>query len=207
MDEEKAVLEFFAQAENLPLALSVANQIDAMRAQMNSRFWQDLKQRIDALLGKHAPDWQTEIIEDRSDAKLLLGLQCKLRKAQPNCLFPMLEQQHMGGKWRIFFGLMWQGTPTPAELSLHAVVRLRQALYDAGFKSNEHFIAWRWTDFYPRHSNFLLDYAKQPGKLLDEAEGLFRTLLPDQSELISQANASLKAAPTIITLVPKEQNN
>ncbi len=187
MNEEKAVLEFFSQAENLPLALSVAHQIDAMREQMNSRFWQDLKQRIDALPGR--PDWQTEIIEDRNAARLQLGLQCKLRKAQQSSLFPILEQQHTGGTWRIFFGLMWQNTPAPGQLSLPAVARLKQALHDAGFKSNEHFIAWRWTDFYPRRSDFLLSYAQQPEKLLDEVELVF--CMPDHLELINEANAEL----------------
>ena len=187
MNEEKAVLEFFAQAENLPLALSVAHQMDAMREQMNSRFWQDLKQRIDALHGRHALEWQTEIIEDHNAARLHLGLRCKLRKAQPNSLFPMLEQQHMGGTWRIFFGLMWQNTP--AQLSLPAVARLKQALHEAGFKSNEHFIAWRWTDFYPRRSDFLMRYAREPEKLLGEVESAF--CMPDHFELINEANAEL----------------
>ena len=31
MNEEQAVLDFFAQTENLPLALSVADQVDATR--------------------------------------------------------------------------------------------------------------------------------------------------------------------------------
>lgn len=188
MNEEKAVLEFFSQAENLPLALSVAHQMDAMREQMNSRFWQDLKQHIDALPGK-SEEWQTEIIEDRNSADMLVGLRCKLRKAQANSLFPMLEQQHMGGTWRIFFGLMWQSTPTPAELSLPEVARLKPALHDAGFKSNEHFIAWRWTDFYPRRSDFLLRYAREPEKLLNEIESAF--CMPDHFELVNEANAEL----------------
>ena len=183
MNEEKAVLEFFAQAENLPLALSVAHQMDAMREQMNSRFWQDLKQRIDALPGRS--EWQTEIIEDRNSADMLVGLQCKLRKAQLNSLFPVLEQQHIGSTWRIFFGLMWQGTPA----QLPAVARLKQALHEAGFKSNEHFIAWRWTDFYPRRSDFLMRYAREPEKLLNEVESAF--CMPDHFELINEANAEL----------------
>jgi hypothetical protein len=111
MNEEKAVLDFFAKPENLPLGLSVAGQMDVIREQMNSRFWQDLQHRIDTQSVQHAPEWQTQITEDRNAADMLVGLQCKLREPQSHCLFPMLEQQYLGGTWRIFFGLMWQSPP------------------------------------------------------------------------------------------------
>ena len=42
-NEEQAVLDFFAQKENLPLALSVAEQADGMRLQLNHAFWLSLR--------------------------------------------------------------------------------------------------------------------------------------------------------------------
>lgn len=193
MNEEKAVLEFFAQAENLPLALSVANQMDTMREQMNSRFWHELQKKLDILFCEHAPEWQTQLTEDRNAADMLVGLQCKLREPQTFCLFPMLEQQYTGGNWRIFFGLMWQGTPTMEQLALPEVSQLKKVLGDAGFKHNETFLAWQWTDFYPRGRDFLLRFAKQPEQLLTELESTFKALSLDQRALINQANAALKA--------------
>ena len=36
MNEEQAVLDFFSQNENLPLGLSVAEQMDKIREQINN---------------------------------------------------------------------------------------------------------------------------------------------------------------------------
>ncbi len=200
MNEEKAVLEFFSQTENLPLALSVAGQMDVIREQMNSRFWQELSQKLDILFYEHAPEWQAQVTEDRNTAGMLVGLQCKLREPQTLCIFPMLEQQYTGGNWRIFYGLMWQGTPTIAQLSLPEVSQLKKALGDAGFKHNENFLAWQWTDCYPRGRDFLLRFAKQPEQLLTELESTFKALSLDQRALISQANAALKNMPASMSI-------
>ena len=48
MNEEQAVLDFFAQTENLPLGLSVAEQMDRLREQMNNRLWLELLPRLNA---------------------------------------------------------------------------------------------------------------------------------------------------------------
>ncbi len=192
MNEKNAVLDFFAQPENLPLGLSVAEQMDEIRERMNSQFWKNFNRQVDSLLSRHAPEWQAHAIEDRNAAEMLVGLQCKLGKPQTLCLFPMLEQQYLGGNWRIFYGLMWQGAPTVGQLALPAVSQLKQVLSGAGYKSNENFLAWQWTNFYPRRSDFLQRYALQPEKLLDEVESVFRKLPLD---LIGQANAALKDAP------------
>lgn len=193
MNEEKTVLEFFARTDNLPLALSVASQMDVIREQMNSRFWHELQKKLDTLFYEHAPEWQTQVTEDRNTADMLVGLQGKLREPQALCLFPMMEQQYIGGTWRIFYGLMWQGTPTMEHLP--AASQLKKVLGDAGFKNNENFLAWQWTDFYPRSRDFLLRFALQPEQLISELESLFRRLSLDQRALINQANAALKGAP------------
>jgi hypothetical protein len=200
MNEEKAVLDFFAKPENLPLGLSVAGQMDVIREQMNSRFWQDLQHRIDTLSVQHAPEWHPLVTEDRNAADMLVGLQCKLREPQSHCLFPMLEQQYLGGNWRIFFGLMWQSPPTKEQLALPAITALKQNLSGAGFKHNENFIAWQWTNFHPRRSEFLLRYSQQPEKLLCEVESIFSALLIEYREHITSANAALQAVPPSMTV-------
>lgn len=198
MNEEQAVLEFFAKPENLSLGLSVSEQMDAIREQMNSRFWNALQLRLGAAL--QDTEWQTQVTEDRNAAEVLVGVQCKLREAQSLCLFPMLEQQYLGGTWRIFFGLMWQASPTAEQAALPAIARLKQQLADAGFKNNENFLAWQWTNFHPRRSGFLLRYVQQPEKLLDEVESIFNTLLTDQLSLLASANAALKEVPRSMTI-------
>lgn len=195
MNEAQAVLDFFAKTENLPLGLSVAEQMDGIRERLNSSFWQALQQRLNAFFSIKSPKWQAHVTEDRNAAEVLVGLQCKLSTQQALCLFPMLEQQYLGGSWRIYMGLMWQSPPTPEQLALHAVVSLKQAMTDAGFGHNDNFLAWQWTRQYPRRSDFLLRYSRHPEKLLDEMEELFGSLLIAHREQIAAANDALKDAP------------
>jgi len=196
MNEEQAVLEFFSQAENFPLGLSVAEQMDDLRKQMNNRFWQELLAQLKALINEHGLAWRVEATEDKNALDSLVGLHCTISTEQPLNLRPMMEQQYLGGVWRIYFGLMWSAAPTPEQLRLPAVSSLKTSLQKAGFKSNENFLAWQWTAFYPLRKDFLLRYAQQPEKLLSDIEAIFKTLLIEHLMSIEQANAALKTAPS-----------
>jgi hypothetical protein len=200
MNEETAVLDFFAKNENLPLGLSVAEQMDEIRTEINSTFWRTLQTRLNSLVKQQAADWEACVIEDRNAAEVLVGVQCKLHPVQPLYLFPMLEQQYLGGVWRIFFGLMWNTAPSATQLALPAVAALKHTLVDSGFKTNDAFLAWQWTQLYPRRRDFLLRYSQQPEKLLDEVESLLKRLLTDQRELITAANTELRSAPASMTV-------
>lgn len=199
MNEEQAVLDFFAKPENLPLGLSVAALMDDIRQRINSSFWQALQQRLE-VRHSNAKTWQSELTEDRNATGVAVGLHCRPVTPQEPCLFPMLEQQFQGGVWRIYMGLMWQSTPTPDQLALPAVATLKHTLKEAGFSGNENFAAWQWTRFHPRRSDFLLRYTQDPEKLLDEVESTFNSLLVEQREQIAAANAALKAAPRSMTI-------
>lgn len=197
MNEEQAVLDFFAKEENLPLGLSVAEQMDEIRVQLNSRFWESLQRHIS---NQDTSDWAAETIEDRNAAQVLVGVQFRMKTPQTHCLFPMLEQQFSGGNWRIFFGLMWNTPPSATQLALPAVAELKSALTEAGFKNNENFLAWQWTNFYPRRSDFLLRYTRHTEKLLTEVEAVLHPLLSQHRALIQQANAALQDAPRSMTI-------
>jgi len=195
MNEEQAVLEFFAQAENLPLGLSVAEQMDDLRKQMNNRFWRELPAQLKALINEHGLAWRVDATEDKNAPDSLVGLHCTTSTKQPLYLRPMMEQQYLGGVWRIYFGLMWSAAPTPEQLGLPAVSNLKSSLQKAGFKSNENFLAWQWTAFHPFRKEFLLRYSQQPEKLLSDVEAIFKTLLIEHLMSIEQANTALKTAP------------
>jgi hypothetical protein len=195
MKEEQAVLEFFSQAENLPLGLSVAEQMDLIREQMNTRFWKELRSRINMLISDLGLDWRVELTEERNSPGSLVGLYCITNKEQMLYLSPMMEQQYLGEVWRIYFGLMWSTPATTELLRLPDVIGLKAALQKAGFKSNENFLGWQWTNFHPRRKDFLLRYSKQPEILLAEVEELFIALLSDHSNAIEQIHAASKNTP------------
>jgi hypothetical protein len=191
MNEEQAILDFFSQPENLSLSLSVAEQTDRLRAQLNNRFWQRLLSNLGVLIKEQALSWRAEPTMDKATADSLIGLNCIPLAEQKIYLHPMMEQQYLGGEWRIYFGLMWSAPPTTDQLRSVAVRSLMNSLQTTGFKNNESFLAWQWTKFYPRSRNFLLRFANQPEKLLDEALATLRILLVDHFEAIKHANDSL----------------
>jgi hypothetical protein len=192
MNEEQAILDFFSQTENLPLALTVAEQTDKLREQLNNRLWQELLARFNALIKEHELAWRVELTEDKNAPDSLVGLHFAYQTEQQLYLRPMMEQQYLGGEWRVYFGLIWSAPPAPDQLGLAHVSNLKASLQKAGFKSNESFLAWQWTVFHPRRKDFLMSYARQPEKLLDDVVAIFGTLLIDHREEIERANEVLK---------------
>jgi hypothetical protein len=192
MNEEQAILDFFALPENLPLGLSVAEQMDKLREQMNNRLWLNLQSRLENLSGEHGLAWHLEPTEYRDAPDCLVGLHCDAGSEQVLSLLPMVEQQYLGGEWRIYYGLMWSATPSPEQLGIVAVKSLKTSLQNAGFKNNERFLAWQWTPFHPRRKDFLMRYAHRPEQLLDEMELILKKLLIDYGSAIAHANEMIR---------------
>ena len=192
MNEEQAILEFFAKTENLSLGLCVAEQMDKLREQMNNRFWMELLSRLETLIEEQGLTLHFEPTEDRNAPDYLVGLHCSTGTEQSPCLLPIVEQQYLGGDWRIYFGLMWSSAPSREQLGVAAVSSLRTSLKKAGYKSNENFLAWQWTLLYPRRKDFLLRYAYRPGQVLDEMESILKKLLIDHGTAITQVNEALR---------------
>ncbi len=195
MNEEQAVLDFFAKTENLPLALTVAEQVDRQREQLNNSLWLALQLRLKALCDEYQIAWTIKVTEDKNVPGNLVGLHGDLRIAQPLYLRPMIEQQNLGGDLRIYFGLMWSTAPSPEQLALPDISTLKEALQKSHFKTNESFLGWQWTTFHPRRKDFLLRYSKHPQSVVDEMTKTLQKLLLDFNEAINHANAALQHTP------------
>lgn len=200
MKEEQAVLDFFSKMENLPLALSVAEQTDLIRERLNSDFWSDLTSHVSGMIKRHGLAWHIATTEDRNSLDNLVGFHCNLDTDQQVYIRPMMEQQNLGKGMQIYFGLMWSGKPTPDHLALPAVAALREALAKDGYQDNESFLAWQWTKLYPRSKSFLLRYHQKPEVLLSEIEAVLERLMLPHDKLIAQANAALSSAPRSMTI-------
>jgi hypothetical protein len=201
MNEEQAVLNFFAQKENLSLALSVANQVDETRQKLNNDFWLALSERIVA----NTPEWRTSTTEDRNATECLVGLYLQPETEQKLYLRPMLEQQYLGDTLRIYYGLMWSAVPTLEQKQLSDIKTLHNTFQEAGFKSNESFLAWQWTSYYPRNMDFLLRFSTTADALLNEASGLIQNLLVTHRDALHFANSALRessrsAAISVVSL-------
>lgn len=188
MNEEQAVLNFFAQKENLPLALSVANQVDGTRQKLNNDFWLALSERIVA----NTSEWRILTTEDRNATECLVGLYLQPETEQKLYLRPMLEQQYLGDTLRIYYGLMWSAVPTLEQKQLGAIKTLHNTFQETGFKSNESFLAWQWTSYYPRNMDFLLRFSTTADALLNEAAGLIQNLLVTHRDALHFANTALR---------------
>ena len=197
MSEQRAVLDFFAKTENLSLALAVADQTDSLREQLNTRFWSQL---ISQLADTLAPHWRISATEDRNAADSLVGFYCTPLNDQPICLRPMMEQQNLGKGLQIYLGLMWSSAPTPEHLALPAVKALAELMSAQGLKGNANFLAWQWTQLYPRRKDFLLRYNAHAEVVINEAEALLQKLIFSQQTAIAAANLQLAAAPRSMTI-------
>lgn len=195
MNEEQAVLDFFSQEENLPLALIAADHFDAIRLRLNNAFWLALRERLDAWLTQQALPWSTQPTEDRNNDECLVGLHLQPKGEQHLFLRPFMEQQFLGDNYRIFHGLMWNTMPDTSKKALPEVEALRTRLDDAGLKHSDSFLAWQWLPWHPRRRDFLLRFISRRDEMLDEALRPWQILLLEYGEQLNSANLALNEAP------------
>ena len=200
MNEEHSVLNFFSQEENLPLALIAAEHLDGIRLQHNNRFWKTLRERLDALIAQSALPWRSELTEDRNSEDCLVGLRLEPLFNQRTFLRPFMEQQLLGERYRIYYGLMWNTAPEPAQKNLTAVETLHAHLGTAGFKHSDSFLAWQWSPWYPRRKDFLLRFSTRQDELMQEAMRPWHALLEEFGEPLRLANLALSEAPRSATI-------
>ena len=200
MNEEDAVLHFFSQAENLPLALIAAEHLDSLRLQLNNRFWKELQIPLEELLTQGNFPWRSEFTEDRNSEDCLVGLHLEPRAEQRSFLRPFMEQQLLGEHYRIYYGLMWNVAPEPAQKSLSEVNALQIRLNKSGFKQSDSFLAWQWSPWYPRRKDFLLRLSSKPEELYKDTLQPWQALLETYGEHLQQANLALNQAPRSATV-------
>lgn len=201
MNDEQAVLDFFAQEENLPLALIAAEHLDAIRLRLNNDFWRLLGQRLDALVARHSLPWASKLTEDRNNDDCLVGLHLNPLAGNRIFLRPFMEQQFIGGGYRIYHGLMWSAAPEPAQKTLSAVAALGDSMLQAGFKQGDNFFAWQWLPWHPRRRDFLLRFSADRERLVEEALRPWEALLLASGEQLRLANLALgNPAATAISL-------
>jgi hypothetical protein len=194
-DEEQAVLQFFSQEENLPLALAVAETVDGIRLRMNNTFWLKLRERFVELLESRQLPWAVEMTEDRNSPETVVGLYLFPLPESPLFLRLMMEQQYLGENLRIYYGVMWNNAPPPDKANIHEINMLHDALQSDGFKSNTNFLAWNWTQYHPRRRDFLQRFASDADGLLNEACGILSHFLIKHGEALNAANSALRGTP------------
>ena len=195
MNEQQAVLDFFAQEENLPLALITAEHLDAIRLRLNNEFWLALRERLENWLKQQALPWSTEPTEDRNNEDCLVGLHLQPAAEQRVFLRPFMEQQFLGDNYRVFYGLMWNAAPDAAKKILPAVESLRASLGDAGLKHSDSFLAWQWLPWHPRRGDFLSRFISRRDGLLNDALQPWQALLEEYGEQLKLANLALNEVP------------
>ncbi len=193
MNEEQSVLDFFSKEENLPLALIAAEHLDSIRLRLNNEFWHQLQERLDALLAQYDLPWTSELTEDRNTENCLVGLHLQPTSGAHIFLRPFMEQQFTGGGYRVYYGLIWSGSPAAAQKSLPALAALGEELERDGFKQGDNFFAWQWLPWHPRRRDFLLKFSGNRDKLLDEAMQPWQYLLLACGDQLRQANLALDA--------------
>jgi hypothetical protein len=195
MNEEQAVLDFFAKPENLPLALIAAEHLDTVRRDLNNAFWLSMEAGLHALLAKHTLPWTCSLTEDRNAKNCLVGLSLQPTSNSRVFLRPFMEQQFTGDEYRIYHGLMWNETPDAAQKILPAVTALGETLQQAGFRQGDNFLAWQWLPWHPRRRDFLTNFGMHRETFMQEAMRPWHNLLIDLREQLQLANLALGNSP------------
>jgi hypothetical protein len=195
MNEEQTVLEFFSLEENLPLALIAAEHLDGLREDHNNKFWDTLNKRLNDWLTDESLPWHSDLTQDRNSESMLVGLHLDPSTEQRIFLLPFMEQQLMGNHYRIYYGLMWNATPEPAQLKLPAVELLRSRMKTIGFKDSDSFLAWQWSPWYPRRKDFLMRFSTKRDELITETFQPWQALLQEFGEQLRLANIALNESP------------
>lgn len=200
MNDEQAVLEFFARKENLPLALIAAEHLDEIRRDINNQFWQVMQAQLDELLRSHGLPWASKLAEDRNTEDCLVGLYLEPQQPARVFLRPFMEQQHIGDGYRIYYGLQWNATPDPAQNALPAVTALSSSLQEAGFKQGDNFFGWQWLPWHPRRRDFLMKFGMHPERFLPDMMAPWQQLVLAWGEELRFANQALADAASSSTV-------
>jgi len=205
MNEEQAVLDFFAQEENVPLALIAAEHLDAIRLRLNNQFWQLLGEQLTALLTEQALPWTAKQTDDRNVDDCQVGLHLEPTEEGRIFLRPFMEQQFIGNDYRIFHGLMWSGPAEIAQKALPPVSALSTLLQEQGFKQGDNFFAWQWLPWHPRRRDFLMEFHTRRDQLLADALKPWHYLLVSCGPQLQAANEALRAPTSNATSISLDQ--
>ncbi len=195
MNEEQTVLDFFSRDENLALALIAAEHLDGLRLKHNNLFWEIMHQKLSAFMTLQSLPWRSELTEDRNCEGTLVGIHLEPVVEQRTFLRPFMEQQLMGNDYRIYYGLMWNTAPEPAQMHLPAVETIRSRMSAVGFKDSDSFLAWQWSPWYPRRKDFLLRLSNKRDELIQAAMQPWEGMLNEYGAGLRLANISLSETP------------
>ena len=200
MNEEQAVLEFFARKENLPLALIAAEHLDGLRRDLNNQFWKVMHAQLDSLVKSRSLPWVAQLTEDRNAEDCLVGVYLEPTQSSRVFLRPFMEQQYIGEGYRIYHGLMWNTTPDAAQKALPAVAALSASMQEAGFKEGDNFFGWQWLNWHPRRRDFLMRFGIPTEQSLADMMQPWEQLVLVWGEQLQAANTALAQGPTSTTI-------
>ena len=117
MDYQEQILNFLQQPENLPVALEVARQVEALRPHMHRLFWDDISHAINTRLSQSSfPDrWAISSAGDFDRPYRNLTIRSRIvPDSFKGSILVVGLIQHRPPSYQLQYGLLWSPKDRPA---------------------------------------------------------------------------------------------
>lgn len=196
MDYERAVIDFLAQPENLPVALEIAKQVEQTKNHLQIQFWHmfrdDMQKRLQEV--DSTENWRALLTPD-SDL-LTAYTQCNIRYglggAKPLFLDVTLEAGPPKWDRVLIYGLRWSQNQ-PVSPNLPTLTQLVHIMTDSGvtFNSSQWWLMYVHMETRLRNDAFLVDFASNPELMIEEIGDIVWGLFQAVSKPLADVNQEL----------------
>ena len=190
MDYKEPILDFLQQPENLPLAIEVSKQVEALRLYNHQVFWQDIYQALKKRLefSDFADRWT--ISGGNVDRYDEAWRNLQIRFGERHNLAVCLMQGNPAMKYQLYYGLCWDSErAAPVSNTFQTLIDKSKS---AGV-SNEKQSGWwplvNYMNMFPRSDEFILQYS--PAFINELADRVWDYFLAVEPTLF-QLNQELK---------------
>lgn len=193
MDTNKPIFDFLAQPENIPLALSIAEQVEQLKLDIHNRFWSLFNHSMDIIVRSSGVEtsWKYQPHSGNRDG----WAKAKLAPAMVNPGAPSIllvfGESTARINYRLFWGLQW----LPHELAEYqhsTYTTLISELSARNIKIQERgWVRWSYYSQTLHDPSFIADFYRSPEEKVEVITGDFWKLFGDLRPLVEVINADL----------------
>jgi hypothetical protein len=190
MVNQEPFIEFLQKPENLPVALEVAQHVEALRLHFHQVFWQDIQRELNTRLGNSTfKDLWTIISEGESFDETYRNLKIQVKSIPVSfkdshltvCLL-----QDRAPDYRLQYGLLWANNmrSAPNSNTFQTLLEMSKSKGILAGDQNSWAPALSLLDIYPRSNEFILQYnPKFIKELAENIWGYFTFIEPTLYQL------------------------
>lgn len=197
MDYERAVVDFLARPDNLPIALEVAKRIEKVKDQIQIQFWQQYRdvmgQRLQA--ASLTERWQMQLTPERKLldpwAKCHIGYSAPNRQALHLDVTLEVENPRIVGY--LYYGLRWseQHSEAPDSARMTEIMNVLKMMGLSLKSKSNWWVMYINLEHRLREEQFLLRYVAEPDQVIGEISERVWTFFAQMREPLETLNGAI----------------